>query len=120
MWGRVVEFMLACWLAISPFLFGYPKDAHFFWMNDFTCSFLVACFSLASFYKPLRKMHLCNLGISFYLIALSYILQSSPMYEALQNYMVLGLLFLMIAIVPSDAEKSPLPWEEFYKRKHKS
>ena len=116
MWARVVEFMLACWLSISPFLFSYPKDAIFFWVNDLSCSCLIAFFALASYYKPLRKMHLCNLAVSFYLIALSYFFRSSPLYEPLQNYMVLGLLLLMIALVPSEADKPPVPWREFYEK----
>lgn len=114
MWGRVVEFMLACWLSISPFIFKYPKDALFFWFNDLTCSSLIAVFSLLCFYKPLRKMHLCNLAVSLYLIGLCYFFRSDAMFEAFQNYMVLGLLLLMIAIVPSDADKPPIAWREFY------
>ena len=116
MWGRVVEFMLACWLSISPFIFSYKKDALFFWFNDLTCSSLIALFALVSYYKPLRKMHLCNLLVACYLIALSYFFRSSPLYEPLQNYMVLGLLLLMIALVPSEANQPPVPWREFYKR----
>ena len=114
MWARVVEFMLACWLAISPFIFGYPNDAIFFWVSDLITASLIAFFSLICYYRSLRKMHLFNLAISFYLIALSYIFKDSPLYEPLQNYMVLGILLLMIAIVPTDAEKPPQSWRDYY------
>lgn len=114
MWARVVEFMLACWLAISPFIFAYPGNAVFLWANDFITSIIIAFFSLISFYEPLRKMHLCNLLVAFYLMALTYILQGVSMESALQNYMVLGILFLMLAIIPTDASAQPKPWRDFY------
>ncbi len=114
MWARVVEFMLAMWLAISPFIFRYPDDAHFFWANDFIVATFISLFSLGSIYKPLRKLHLVNLVTALYLIFLSYLLKDSPMYEALQNYMVLGILILMTAIIPSEADKSPVPWRKYY------
>jgi len=116
MWARVVEFMLACWLAVSPFIFQYPDDAIFFWCSDLITSSLIAFFALISIYLPLRKMHLCNLIVSFYLIAVAYFLKESPLQGALQNYVVLGLLLLMIAIVPTDADKPPKPWRDFYHR----
>ncbi len=115
MWPRVVEFMLACWLAISPFIFSYPGSALFLWFNDFSCASLMAIFSLLSYYEHLRKLHLCNLAISLYLISLSYFFKGSTFEAPLQNYMVLGLLLLMIAILPTDADKPPKPWRDFYK-----
>ena len=115
MWPRVIEFMLACWLAISPFIFNYPKSTTFFWVNDFGCSVAIAFFALISFYEPLRKMHLCNLLMAFYLIILGFIFKESSLQSALQNYVVLGIIFLMIAIVPTDASEQPKPWRDFLK-----
>lgn len=114
MWGRIIEFMLACWLAVSPFIFGYPFDAIFLWTNDLVCSSLIAFFSLICFYRPLRKMHLCNLLVSFYLIGISVALKDTVPHESIQNYVTLGFLLLMIDLVPTDAEKPPQPWRDFY------
>jgi len=116
MWARVVEFMLACWLCISPFIFGYDTDATFLWANDFVCASLIAFFSLICYYKPLRKMHLLNLVICFWLIGVGYALKDSPYHAEIQNYVTFGILLLMIAIVPSEAEKPPIPWRRFYQR----
>ena len=115
MWARVVEFMLGCWMAISPFIFAYPSKAALFWATDFGCSVAIAFFAFISFYAPLRKMHLCNLFIGFYLIALGFILTESPLHNALQNYVVLGIILLMLAIIPTDASQQPKPWLDFYK-----
>ena len=114
MWARVIEFTIACWIALSPFIFRYPGDAVFFWTSDLITSSLIAFFSLVSFYKPLRKMHLFNVLVSFYLILLGYIFKEGAYPEPLQNYVVLGLLLVMIAIVPSETNKPPVPWREFY------
>ncbi|MBS0629771.1 MAG: hypothetical protein JSS30_06055 [Verrucomicrobia bacterium] len=108
--------MLACWLAISPFIFAYPGDATFFWVNDFITCTVIAFFSLISFYKPLKKMHLCNLVVGLYLIALAYVLKGDPMESTLQNYMALGILFFMIGIIPTDATSPPQPWRDFYEQ----
>ena len=62
-------------------------------------------------------MHLCNLAVAFYLILLGYIFKEGAYPEPLQNYVVLGLLLFMIAIVPSEASKPPVPWREFYRKK---
>ncbi len=114
MWARVVEFMLACWLAISPFIFAYPDDATFFWTTDFVTSAAIVFFALVSFYGPLKKMHLCNLLAAFYLIVLGFIFKESPLQHALQNYVVVGITLLMLAIVPTDASQQPKPWRDFY------
>ena len=115
MWARVVEFMLAMWLAISPFIFKYSGEETWAWVNDFTCSALISFFALICFYKPLRKMHLCNLIVSFWLIGLGFFHETVPMPGYLQNYVVIGLLLLMIDLVPSEANKPPFPWRDFYK-----
>ncbi|MBP7074632.1 MAG: hypothetical protein KBA81_04530 [Rhabdochlamydiaceae bacterium] len=114
MWARVIEFMLACWLAISPFIFAYPDEAIFFWVSDFGCSVAIAFFAFISFYDPLKKMHLCNLFAAFYLIALGFCSKESFLHYALQNYIVLGILLLMLAIIPTDASQQPKPWRDFY------
>ncbi len=117
MWARVIELMLAFWLAISPFVFDYPGHITFYWTTDFVCSALIALFSLLSFHLPLRKMHLCSLLVAFYLVSLGFILKDSPLQPALQNYLVLGITFLMLNIVPTDASDQPQPWKDFYRKK---
>lgn len=114
MWARIVEFMLACWLAISPYIFGYTKEETLLWINDYVCSSLLIFFSLICLYKPLRKMHLCNLILAFWLISMGFYSKSLPLPGYIQNYVVLGILLLMIGIVPSEASLPPMPWRKFY------
>jgi hypothetical protein len=117
MWARVVEFMLACWLAISPFIFHYPKDQTTLWVNDFTCSILIALFSLLSFHEKLEKMHLLILLVGLWLLAFGYRAFPLDATHAEQNATTVGLLLLMVAIIPSHSQLPPKKWRRFYEKK---
>ena len=110
MWARVFEFSIACWLAMSPFIFSYTKPSWLF-VNDFTCSFLIAFFSLLSFHHRLFRMHLFNLALALWLIGLGFCASEAPAAPPLQNYIVLGLILGMIAIVPSHSYLPPKSWQ---------
>ncbi len=119
MWARILEFALACWLSISPFIFGAPKTERLFWINDLSCSALLALFSLLSFYKPLRRMHLGNLIIGVWLFSLGYFF-TLPLPNYVQNDVLVGILLLILAIVPCDAEHPPLSWRNLQEKDGKS
>jgi len=52
MWARVVEFMLGCWLAISPFIFQHPADDLTLWVTDWMAASFVILFALLSYWRP--------------------------------------------------------------------
>lgn len=112
MWARVVEFMLACWLALSPFILHYPSD-HYLWASDLTCASLIALFSLLSFYGPLRKIHLLNLGVALWLWSLGYQNYPELALPPQENSVTVGLLLLMLAIIPTHSHLPPRPWRKF-------
>jgi hypothetical protein len=117
MWARVVECMLAIWLALSPFIFHYPAQETFLWANDFICAFLIMLFALLPFWHPLRKIHLLILGVAFWLIAVGY--RDFPEFSQppQENGTVIGLLLLMLAIVPSHSHHLPHHWQKFIEKK---
>ncbi|MDP1608003.1 MAG: hypothetical protein Q8L98_01670 [Chlamydiales bacterium] len=117
MWARVIEFMLAIWLALSPFILRYPSHETFFWINDLVCACLVALFALVSFWYPLRKIHLLTIGIALWLWSLGYSNFPEQTSPPLENSVVIGLLLLILAIVPSHASLPSHSWQEFMKRK---
>lgn len=116
MWARVVEFMLAVWLALSPIILRYPAQATSWWVNDFVCAFLIAVFALFSFRESLRKMHTLTLGVALWLWLRGYSDFPNPPSVSLQNSVVIGLLLLMMAIVPSHSHHPSHSWKH-YKRK---
>jgi hypothetical protein len=117
MWARVVEFMLAMWLGLSPFILKYPPGDTFLWANAWICCFLIALFALLSFYERLEKIHLLTCLVALWLIGVAYrqFPQSANLAE--QNSMALGVLFFLFALVPSRSEKSPKGWREFMHKK---
>lgn len=114
MWARVVEVMLGLWLAISWLIFGYREASLL--INDFTIAFLICLFSLLSYLPRFQKMHLFNFLIGVWFIILAYMMQGSLFYVD-QNYMILGILFLMISILPSHAKYPPRRWIQFMIKK---
>ncbi|MBS0625138.1 MAG: hypothetical protein JSS32_03725 [Verrucomicrobia bacterium] len=117
MWARVIEFMLACWLSLSPFILRYSdEEPTYFWASDFTCAFLIALFSLLSFWHPLRKIHLMNLGVAIWLWTLGYLNFPEVALPPQENSVAIGLLLLMLALIPNHAHLPPPSWRDFYDR----
>ena len=116
MWPRVVEVMLACWLAVSPFVFRYPDDRPLMWSHDYVAAVLLATFALLSFIRQTRQAHLLELLLAAWLIGYGWATASGVHDAPRQNWVVLGLLILMLAIIPSDCVKPPLAWQEWNKR----
>ncbi len=117
MWARVVEFMLACWLALSPFIFRHEPGETLLWANDFACAVVIGTLALLSFWRRARAAHLGHIAVAFWLIALAWFAGGRPPAPAHQNYVVFALLLLLIAVVPSRASVPTEEWREFYVRR---
>lgn len=114
MWARVVEVMLGCWLAISPFIFNHPVEKSVWWMNDLCSGFAVITLALLSFWNPIRYAHLALVLVALWLIGLGYLAAPYPTPPALQNDLMVGLLLLMFAIIPNEASLPPKKWRDFW------
>lgn len=112
MWARIVEVMLGCWLAVSPFIFRHNPADRTMWLNDLLSALAVVVFALVSFWRPLRLAHVANVAVALWLIAFGFWAPYPPAL-ALQNDIVIGLLLLMFAIVPNHANQPPRPWRRF-------
>jgi hypothetical protein len=119
MWARVIEVMLGCWLALSPFIFRHAADQKALWINDLLCALAIITLALVSIWPPLRYAHLAIVVIALWLIGFGFWGAVYPTPPALQNDILVGLLLLMFAIVPNDASLPPRPWRNFYGEKQK-
>ncbi len=119
MWARVVEVMLGCWLAASPFIFRHSAEDRMLWFSDLLSALAVMVLALLSFWRPLRFAHLGIVAVGLWLIAAGF-LAPYPTPAAFQNDIVVGLLLLIFAIVPNDANQPPKPWREFYQARERS
>lgn len=113
MWARIIEVMLGCWLAMSPFIFHHGAEDGALWFNDLISALIVIVLALVSFWPPLRFAHVGNLAIALWLIAFGFWASPYPTPPALQNDIIVGLLLLMFAIVPNEATRPPRPWRDF-------
>lgn len=109
MWARVVEVMLGLWLAISPFIFRHAAENRALWINDLACGFVLVTLALVSFWHPLRHAHLAIALVALWLIAFGFLVPY-PAPPASQNHILLGLVLLMFAIIPNDADLPPHSW----------
>lgn len=110
MWPRVVELMLGIWLAISPFVFRGTPEVREYAVNDAITGSLVVVVSLSCFWRPMRRAHLATLALGVWLAAFGYFSAERPGPPAAQNDIVVGLLLLVFAILPSEATLPPVPW----------
>ena len=113
MWARIVEVMLGCWLAVSPFIFRHSPEDRALWFSDLLSATVVIVLALVSFWPPLRFAHIAILAVALWLIAFGFWAFPYPTPPALQNNVVIGLLLLMFAIVPNEANRPPRPWRDF-------
>jgi peptidoglycan/LPS O-acetylase OafA/YrhL len=109
MWPRNVEAMLALWLALSPFIFHIPGRHTGAWAVDLGAAVLIMVFSLASYWKPLRRAYVGTLAVGLGL-AIYGLVQSRPPPSWHQNHILVGLLLVMFAIIPVPANAPPRSW----------
>jgi hypothetical protein len=109
MWPRIFELFLAAWLGMSPFVFGhYPTDRDL-WINDFACAAVIAVCALLSLRPATRRAHLVELVVAAWLIAMGYLARSEAL-PALQNNILVAFVLLMVAVIPTDANRPPAQW----------
>jgi len=107
MWPRVVECMLGCWLLVSPFVFRYGDQNNAWWVNDQIVGLAIITFGLMSYWRPTRRMHLLTLVAALWLVLFGRFGHEHPFPPAAQNYITLGFLLMMIAIIPNEASRPP-------------
>ena len=110
MWSRVIEFMLACWLAMSPFIFGHDPSAVWLWRHDFAVASLIALLALGSYWNRTRFAHLLIVPVALWLVGFGRFGISGSPTPGMQNLIMIGLLLLMFAIVPNHASRAPELW----------
>jgi hypothetical protein len=114
MWARVVETMLGLWLLLSPFIFHHPLDATSWWVVDLAAGTFVIAVAVGSFHPKLPRLHLVHLVTCATLLAIGWVAGGADPAAAHRNWIVLSLLLLMIAIVPSRSHEPPRAWRRYY------
>ncbi|SRR5690606_22550319 len=110
MWPRVTECMLGCWLLISPFVFRYEDQPLGWWINDYAVGLAVIGLGLMSYWRPTRRIHLLTVLLAIWLVLYGRFGHQYPFPPTAQNYITLGFLLMMLAIIPSRASEPPAEW----------
>ncbi|MBA3956994.1 MAG: hypothetical protein H0X51_01170 [Parachlamydiaceae bacterium] len=114
MWARHFEVFLSIWLSLSWLIFRYPKDSYLM-LHDFSIALIITTISLLNY--KYRYIHLLNLFTALWLIIL-VVVRHTPITDApYQNYMVIGLILLIFAVIPPRASHPPEEWENFIESK---
>jgi hypothetical protein len=116
MWARVVEFMLGCWLAVSPFVFAHYAESGRLTATDWTAASLVMVLALLSYWPPLVRIHLLTAIVAIGLVTIGRLSSGEHPPPGAQNHIVVGLLLLMFALVPSHATQPPPAWRAYVER----
>lgn len=110
MWGRVVELMIAVWVAISPFVFRVADDTTLLWC-DSLIALSICVFSGLAFWMPTRHAHLLTLPLSIGLVLWGRFAELPPP-PIHQNHIVVGFFLMLMVFVPNDASYPPVGWRE--------
>lgn len=117
MWPRVVELLIAAWLAASPWIIPSPAGSgNSVRLNALICAALIALFALISFREAWEKAHLFSLTVAAWLIAIAFFQPDPPPPAVYQNFVVTGLTLLFFAVLPSHASDPPRAWREFRRK----
>lgn len=116
MWARVVEMMLGLWLLASPFVFRHGMEDALLWTVDLAAGTAVVAVALGSFHRRLPRLHLLHLVTCAALLGLGWVGGGADPLAAHRNWIVLSLLLLMVAVVPSRAHEPPRAWLRWYRR----
>ena len=117
MWARHIEAVIAAWLGFSWLIFRYTPNLLYLQINDWVCTILVLLFSLVTYKDRFRYFHLLNFLVGLWLIGWVVYSGTGIDFGPHQNYMVVGILLLMLSLVPSRTKEPPMAWVEFLSKK---
>lgn len=114
MWARDMELTLGLWLVLSPFILRHDATEKLLWSHDLGVGALIVVLATACYVRSLRRAHLLLLAVAGWLIGLgwwsTWQVDSIEVAAAYQNWLLVGLLLVVFAIVPSDASRPPPGW----------
>ena len=108
MWGRVVELMIAVWMAISPFVFRVNSDTTLLWADE-VIALVICIVCTLGFWMPTRHAHLLTLPLAIAMVLWGRFAELPPP-PIHQNHIVVGLFLLLMVFVPNDSSYPPLAW----------
>lgn len=114
MWPRIAEIALGSWLIASVFVFEPGSISAGWRANNLTCGVLIVALAAVSFWPPLSRAHLAEIAVGLWLVGFAFASPTVASPPMVQNAILVALVLLNFAIVPSHANSPPRSWREFY------
>lgn len=111
MWARVVEVMLAVWLALSPFIFPDEEKSPSQWLL-YALATLIATLAVLSYWRPTAQAHLGIFLVAIGMFLWGRFAATPPPGPGYQNLIGVAFLLLMFAIIPNDCLRPARVWRE--------
>lgn len=111
MWARHLEIILGIWLFCARFLLNFGDYNFKVW--DVINPLLVITLAIACYCRKIRKLHLLQIAPAIYFIHQSFTYYTYVLPFGLQNYILVALLLLIVAIIPTEASQPPIKWRDF-------
>jgi len=109
MWARVLEFVIATWLPLSPWFFR-AEDKFSLVIVESIVGLVIALLTALSYLPRWRYLHFGNVLVALMLVGWGRLAESFPP-PVHQGHIVMGLVLLMIALIPVDASQPPPGWK---------
>ena len=112
MWARSLELLVAAWLFASPWTVGGGHASTTVVVVDLAVAVaVVVCALLSMRGGSSRYAHLVAFGIAFGLTVYGWWHRAEPV-PVHENHVMVGLVLLMTAVVPTEALRPPVPWQQ--------
>jgi uncharacterized membrane protein YdcZ (DUF606 family) len=106
MWPRA----LGVWLLASPWVLRHPAQPATIWPIDLGAGAAVVVLSVLSFVPSTGAAHLATAALGAGLALAGYFGFAGASAAALENYLVVGLLLLLVGVVPNRVNEPPPAW----------
>jgi hypothetical protein len=113
-WPRYCELLLGLWLIASGWIIEDPSRSQYRAVT-ITSGVLILVLDILSVSLYQRYAHLLILPVSAALLAFGF-LRTAAEAQGTQNAIVVALLLLMFAILPTEATQPPPSWRELRDR----
>jgi len=116
MWPRIAEITLGFWLIASLFLLERSSITLGWKANNMACGAAIIALAALSFWPRMSRAHFAEIAVGLWLLGFAFASHAEPSPPVVQNAILVGLVLLNFAIVPSQANQPPRSWREFYEK----
>lgn len=111
MWPRWIECGLAGWLSCAGFVLGVPAAALGVWVVDSAAALAVIAAAITASRRRDGRAHVLTLAVGVIVFVHGFV-QPWPLPAWHENHILVGLLLVMFAVIPTDAHRPPPPWRD--------